>query len=438
MAKCLIESLLLLITVPTIAEMLVTNQEPRATINKMNNTFITYEKALSILEEHKGNFRIESRNLEDCIGAYLAEDLIADRCFPPFDRVCMDGIAIAYDSFKKGQRVYTIESIAPAGNPQLTLKDSQNCIEVMTGAIMPNGVDSVIRYEDLTIEADTATINLDALNHKQNVHFKGIDIAVGTIIVPKGERLSSAEINIAATIGKATLKVKKMPRVVIFSTGDELVPVHQTPLLHQIRKSNSYGIQATLKEWGVSAELKHLTDNKEEMLSTVSRLLNEYDLFIFSGGVSKGKFDYLPDVLEELKIKKHFHKIQQQPGKPFWFGSNSNDKKIFALPGNPVSSFVCSYVYLRYWLKVSLGIESKTCYVTLKNDVEFKPNLVYFLEATLESTQEGKLVANAIKGNGSGDFANLVKTDGFLILPQNKNHFLANEVYPFVSYRTSW
>ncbi|MEH6770688.1 molybdopterin molybdotransferase MoeA [Maribacter arcticus] len=404
----------------------------------MENTFIPYEKALSILEEHKGEFPIESRNLEDCIGAYLAEDLLADRDFPPFDRVTMDGIAIVYGTFENGKRTFNIESVAAAGTPQLTLKDTQNCIEVMTGAIMPNGVDTVIRYEDLTIENNQATINLDSLNHKQNVHFKGIDIAQGTKIVNQGKKLSSAEINIAAAVGKASLLVKKMPKVVIFSTGDELVPVHQTPKLHQIRRSNIYGIQATLKEWGVLAKLEHLADNKEEMLATISVLLKEYDLFIFTGGVSKGKFDYLPDVLEELKVKKHFHKIQQRPGKPFWFGSNTEGKKIFALPGNPVSSFVCVYMYLQFWLQKSLGIEQEVLHVKLKNDVEFKPDLVYFLEATLESNPDGTLSAEAIKGNGSGDFANLVKTDGFLILPQNKSQFFANEVYPFVPYRTKW
>tara|TARA_R110002074_G_scaffold203432_10_gene371431 strand:+ start:21310 stop:22524 length:1215 start_codon:yes stop_codon:yes gene_type:complete len=404
----------------------------------MENVFIPYEKALSILEKQRGDFSTEKRNLEDCIGAYLAEDLIADRDFPPFDRVTMDGIAIAYKAFEKGQRTFIIEATAAAGTLQLTLLNKSNCIEVMTGAIMPNNVDTVIRYEDLTIEDNKATINLRILNHKQNVHFKGIDIAQGTIIVNQGKKLSSAEINIAAAVGKASLVVKKMPKVVIFSTGDELVPVHQTPKLHQIRRSNVYGIQATLKEWGVSSELQHLADDKKEMLIVISRLLKEYDLFIFTGGVSKGKFDYLPDVLEELHIKKHFHKIQQRPGKPFWFGSNANGKKIFALPGNPVSSFVCVYMYLQFWLQKSLGIKSETLYVHLKNDVEFKPDLVYFLEASLESKPDGKLVAEAIKGNGSGDFANLVKTDGFLILPQNKSQFFANDVYPFVPYRTKW
>ena len=172
---------------------------------EMENVFIPYEKALSILNEHKGDFPTESRNLENCIGAYLAEDLIADRDFPPFDRVTMDGIAIAYETFAKGQRTFTIEATAAAGTPQQSLLNSLNCIEVMTGAIMPNGVNTVIRYEDLTIEDNQATINLDILNHKQNVHFKGIDIAQGSIIVKQGEKLSSAEINRVTALSAVSL-----------------------------------------------------------------------------------------------------------------------------------------------------------------------------------------------------------------------------------------
>ncbi|NHF59874.1 molybdopterin molybdotransferase MoeA [Flavobacteriaceae bacterium TP-CH-4] len=404
----------------------------------MENVFIPYEKALSILASHRGDFPIQSRKLGDCIGAYLAEDLIADRDFPPFDRVTMDGIAIRHDRFKGGQQEYIIEATAAAGAPQMTLRDPQNCIEVMTGAIMPRGVDTVIRYEDLKISDGKATLLLDTLEYKQNIHFKGMDIPQGAVIVQKGKQISSAEINIAAAVGKAELKVRQLPKVVIFSTGDELVDVHETPKLHQIRRSNIYGIQATLKEWGIPADLHHLADDKKEMLQVISIALNKYDLFVFTGGVSKGKFDYLPDVLEALHIEKHFHKIQQRPGKPFWFGSTANGKKIFALPGNPVSSFVCVYMYLKFWLRKSLHIEPETLYVKLKNDVEFKPELVYFLEATLESRPDGTLLADPIKGNGSGDFANLVKTDGFLILPQNKSEFKQGEVYPFVSYRTKF
>ncbi|MEO9891260.1 molybdopterin molybdotransferase MoeA [Aurantibacter sp.] len=403
----------------------------------MNNTFITYENALSILVENTSVLPIQLREIENCIGAYLAEDLIADRPFPPFNRVTMDGIAIVYEQFKKGQREFLIEEIAAAGTSQKTLKDNQNCIEVMTGAVLPKGVDTVIRYEDLSINevTNTVTINIDVLKFKQNIHFKGMDIAEGNVIVSKGKQISSAEINIAATIGKAELKITELPKTVIISTGDELVPIEEVPELHQIRKSNVYGIQATLKEWGINAELEHVADHKEEMIKAIANLLDSFDVLIFTGGVSKGKFDYLPEVLQELKVQKHFHKIQQRPGKPFWFGTNEAGKKIFALPGNPVSSFVCTYIYIQYWLKKSLGLQENTLYVKLKKDIQFKPNLVYFLEATLESNAQGNLVANPIKGNGSGDFTNLTHTDGLLILPQHKSEFKKGEVYPFVRFR---
>lgn len=228
-----------------------------------------------------------------------------------------------------------------------------------------------------------------------------------------------------------------MPKAVIISSGDELVDVHETPLTHQIRRSNVYGIQNTLKEWGIPVELRHLPDNKEEMKIILATLLQDYDLLVITGGVSKGKFDYLPEVLTSLDVVKHFHKIQQRPGKPFWFGTSKNNKRVFALPGNPVSSFVCVYIYLKFWLIKSLGIEESMLYVILNQDVQFEPNLIYFLEATLESNVNGSLMATPVKGNGSGDFANLVKADGFLILPQNKTIFTKGEVYPFVPYRNN-
>jgi molybdopterin molybdotransferase len=401
----------------------------------VEKTFITYEEALSILEQNKNSFETIKVPIKDCGGYVLAEDLKADRDLPPYDRVTMDGIAIDYEAFKNGQREFSIMGVAPAGSAQQTLDDKRSCIEVMTGAILPNKTDTVIRYEDLAITDGKACIEIAEIEHHQNIHFKGSDIVKGSVITKAGNLISSAEINVAAATGKSNVAIKKMPKAVIISTGDELVDVHETPLTHQIRRSNVYGIQNTLKEWGVQVELRHLPDDKEEMKTIIARLLQEFDVLVITGGVSKGKFDYLPDVLTSLEVVKHFHKIQQRPGKPFWFGTSKNNKRVFALPGNPVSSFVCVYIYLRFWLIKSLGIEENMFYATLNEDVHFKPDLIYFLEAKLEYKTDGYLNATPFKGNGSGDFANLVKADGFLILPQNKTVFKKGEVYPFVPYR---
>jgi len=404
----------------------------------MNNTFITYEEALRLLENNKTTFPNVALPLQDTGGKILAEDLIADRDFPPYHRVTMDGIAIRYNTFENGIDTFKIQEIAPAGEAQKTLEDANSCIEIMTGAILPNNTDTVIRYEDLEIENGTAKIGVPEIKKRQNIHFKGIDITAGTVIKKAGEKISSAEIKVAASIGKESLLVKKMPSVVVISTGDELVNVNEKPLPHQIRRSNVYGIKNTLEKWGIHASIKHIKDDKDEMEKIIAQVLQDFDVLIFTGGVSKGKFDFLPDILNTLEVQKFFHKIQQRPGKPIWFGSKNNDTYVFGLPGNPVSSFVCLYVYVRYWLLKSLNISENVIYAALTEDVTFNPNLIYFLEAKLNCNENGKMFAQPIKGNGSGDFLNLVKTDGFLMLPQEKQSFMKGEIYPFIPYRNKF
>ena len=389
----------------------------------MSKLFITYQEALSILEDKKTTFPLTAIPINDCGGKFLAEDLVADRDFPPYHRVTMDGIAIRHRTFENGTQLFPIQDVAPAGAAQKTLTDITKCIEVMTGAILPEKTDTVIRYEDLEIKDGVAKINIDTIIKRQNIHFKGIDITENTVIKRAGEQISSAEINIAAATGKDKVHIRKMPKVVVISTGDELVDVHETPLVHQIRRSNVYGIKNTFKEWGIKADLKHLPDNKTEMQGIIAQLLLDYDMLVITGGVSKGKFDFLPDVLDNLGVVKHFHKIQQRPGKPFWFGTKGNDTHVFALPGNPVSSFVCLYAYIRFWLQKSLKIEDEPLYVTLKEDIIFNPDLIFFTEAKLISEENGTLSALPIFGNGSGDFINLINTDGFFNTSAEKENF---------------
>lgn len=403
----------------------------------MKKNFITYEEALSVLKANTLFMKSVKIPLKKSGGMILDEHLIADRDFPPFNRVTMDGIAINYKSYASGNKNYRVSGISPAGSPQKTLKNNNECLEVMTGSILPVNSDTVIPYEDIILKNDKASLKKININKNQNVHFKGMDRQSQSIIVKSGTQISSAEINIAASIGKSKVFVKKMLKAIILSSGDELVDIDELPQPHQIRKSNVYGIQNTLKAWGVKSKLAHLPDNKLEIKNIISKLLNKFDFLIMTGGVSKGKYDYLPEVLESINVEKHFHKIQQRPGKPFWFGTSKNNKKIFALPGNPVSSFVCLYAYIRYWLLESLNLKDSKFYVTLEKEVLFKPNLIYFLEAKISNNPDGKTYAMPMHGNGSGDFSNLVEADGFLILPQEKEVFLKGNIYPFIPYRSN-
>ena len=401
----------------------------------MEKHFISYTEALKIIEKHSVEFPEVEMPIKDCTHAFLAEGIRADRETPPFDRVTMDGIAIVYDRFQNGYKAFKIEAIAAAGDTAKKLEDSKNCIEVMTGAVLPEGTDTVIRYEDITIAEGVAHINVATIKNGQNIHRKGADIRKDTVVITPGKQLSAAEINIAAAYGKASLKVKKMPAVTVISTGNELVSIDEKPLPHQIRRSSVYAIRNTLKEWGIIADLVHSPDDKETLHTTIREQLALNNVLIFTGGVSKGKFDYLPEVLDELKIDKLFHKVQQRPGKPFWFGKSKEGKLIFALPGNPVSTIACLYVYIKHWLFYSLNKSNTTIYTKLNEDLEFKLDLTYFPAAKLSPNPNGYLTADIITGNGSGDFVSLAKADGFLVLPQEKTVFKKGEVYPFIPFR---
>jgi molybdopterin molybdotransferase len=397
---------------------------------------ITVEEALTIINENLVDFGTEKISLDKSLNRVLKENLKTDRDLPPYDRVTMDGIAIQYEEFVSGKVSFPIEDIAAAGMPRKRLSSGKNCLEVMTGSIMPLNCDTVIRYEDLKIKDQTATIIVSNLSPKQNIHYKGEDRKSKELIVAKDTIISSAEIGVAASIGKSDILVSRLPRTLVISTGDELVPINAIPLDHQIRRSNVYRIVTSLLDYGIQADNKHLNDDEEEITRALKVYLENYDVLILSGGVSKGKFDFLPRVLEKVGVKKLFHRIKQRPGKPFWFGKYRDKCTIFALPGNPVSSFLCMHRYFNYWLHSSLNSKISTipC-AELTRDVQFKPDLTYFLEVKIKFNNQGKILATPVKGNGSGDLANLVDADAFIELPRGKEFYTSGEVYPVYFYR---
>jgi len=411
---------------------------------------ITSQKALQIILDSTENFGIEEIPFLDSLGRILKEDIKADRDFPPFNRVSMDGISVSFDIFTKGIREFPIENIQPAGSPQTELKNELYCIEVMTGAVLPENTDAVIPYEQVTIEKGKATVQIDQIKHLQNIHLQGKDRKGKDILVEKNSLISAAEIGVFATVGKNLVKVARQPKVMIISTGDELVEVSEKPLTHQIRRSNSYTLVSLLQQLRIQSETAHIVDDKPLLEEKIRQYLEEYDVLLFSGAVSKGKFDFLPEILDELEVEKLFHRVKQRPGKPFWFGvsdlnsmNEQNEKDatqpkrttIFAFPGNPVSTFVGCVKYFYPWYKKSMGLSFQNMdKAILSEDFIFKPELTYFLQVTLEN-KNGVLYARPFMGNGSGDLANLADADAFLELPDDRNEFKKGEVFPLITFR---
>lgn len=394
---------------------------------------ISVEQALQTILNSTQYFGVEEIPFIKSVGRILKEDIKADRDFPPFNRVSMDGIVIDYTSLKNGQRSFKIEGIQAAGSKQISLNNSANCIEVMTGAVLPKNANTVIRYEDVDIENGIATITIDEIKNAQNIHNKGKDGKVGDLLIKENTKISAAEIGVLATVGKSLVKVAKQPKVMIVSTGDELVGVDEFPLTYQIRRSNVFTLVSLLERVNIPSETAHITDDKPVLKSKIDNYLQEYDVLLFSGAVSKGKFDFLPEVFEELGVEKLFHKVAQRPGKPFFYGKKNNCN-VFGFPGNPISTFVNCLVYFYPWYYKSVGLEAKEETAILAADVTFKPSLTYFLQVKLNS-KFGHLVATPITGNGSGDLASLVNSDAFIQLPKDKIEFKKGEVYKIISYR---
>ncbi|MEQ8419092.1 MAG: molybdopterin molybdotransferase MoeA, partial [Arenibacter algicola] len=212
-----------------------------------------YQKVLALHQD----FGLEQIPLETAMGRVLAEDIVADRNFPPFNRATKDGIAINYDAIENGLTSFKIEGVLAAGMPSQQLKDTSNCIEIMTGAVVPDNADTVVMYEHLIIENGAATLTKNP-NRGQDIHLDGSDQKKGDLVLKKHCILSASEIGVLAAVGKASVKVRKLPKVAIVSTGNELVEVEEIPLPHQIRKSNIHTLYAALSEEGIVPTKLHL------------------------------------------------------------------------------------------------------------------------------------------------------------------------------------
>jgi len=392
---------------------------------------INFEDAFSKVLKHTKDFGEETVALKNSVGRVLAETICADRDFPPFNRSTKDGIALNYKSILEGKTELKIEGICSAGIPQQELKEDYNCLEIMTGAVLPKNADTIVMYEHVTINEGVVTINEIPIQGI-NIHAQGTDEKEGAVLLSPGTIIDAAEVGVLATVGKSIVKVKKLPKISVISTGNELVPVEEKPLPHQIRKSNILSIEAALHKEYIIPQQLHLVDKKEEIKKSLSIALKNNDALLLSGGVSKGKYDFIPEVMEELGVEKVFHRVAQKPGKPFWFGIHKQTNTIiFSFPGNPVSTFTNYHVYFLPWLKKSLGLPQDNLQIQLQEEIEAKPPLTKFVQVTT-FLEKGMFCGKLIHGNGSGDLTTLSRANGFVCLSPMEDVYKIGELVPFI------
>jgi len=334
--------------------------------------------------------------LRDAAGCVLRQPVRAERDQPPFDRVAMDGIALASATLQRGQRDFRVAGTQAAGAPPLALADDNDCIEIMTGAMLPAGCDCVIPVERITLCDGIAHVANDVVAAPWlNLHRRGIDCRAGDEVLHSNTHLGAPEVAVLASAGLVHVQVTRMPRIVVISTGDELIEPGQPLSDWQIRRSNVYGVLAALRNHGYARLADdHIVDDQTVLRERLRKHLENADVLILSGGVSMGKFDFVPGILDALGVRQVFHKIAQRPGKPMWFGVRDDGKAVYALPGNPVSTLVCMARYVLPGLRIAVGaVDRASEMVRLTSETKVLPTLSTLLPVRITSDASGQLSA---------------------------------------------
>lgn len=378
-----------------------------------------------LIGEHVTCLPIESLPLAQCGGAVLRENVYGERDAPPFDRVAMDGIALRAADTRE-QREFRIQARQAAGDAPLTLAAGNHCIEIMTGAMLPEGCDAVVPVERLQVQAGIARLEDGlAVTPGMNIHARGSDSARGALLLAAGTRLAAPEIAVAAGAGMARVRVSSQPNIVVISTGNELVEPGEPVLPHQVRRSNAYAVLAALRQRGFRRVADdHVRDDAGELRARLRFHLDTHDVLILSGGVSMGALDLVPGALRELGVREVFHKVEQRPGRPLWFGVGPAGQAVFGLPGNPVSTLVCLARYVTPALYAAMGeAPAAPQRLALAEPFEVRHALTSFLPVRIVGDDWGRDWAEPRPTNGSGDFTSLTGTDGFVELPPGPNRF---------------
>ncbi len=368
---------------------------------------------------------IESLPVGQCVGAVLRENIYAERDQPPFDRVAMDGVALASSVAAGGRRRFKVQATQAAGEPPAALTGSDGCIEVMTGAVLPEGCDTVVPFETLHRGEGGVELAGGPPRPWSNVHRRASDQPQGALLLAVGSVLHAPEVAVSASAGMARVRVSSQPTIVAISTGNELVEPGEPIAPHQVRRSNSYAVAAALKDHGFQRVADdHLRDDTAQLRARLQRHLLTHEVLILCGGVSMGRFDLVPEALEAIGVRCLLHGIAQRPGRPMWYGTSADGRSVFALPGNPVSTLVCLSRYVVPALCAAMGMAAPAPErAALAAALPWSRTLTGFIPVRVHHDDWGRMWATPCPTHGSGDFTALALTSGFIELPPGPADF---------------
>ena len=385
---------------------------------------LSVDQAIAILDGIALRPRVVELGLMEAIDHRLAEDIFADRDYPPFDKAVMDGYAIhAADAVEAGARLAVVETIA-AGEFGAFAVRSGEASKIMTGAPMPAGADAVIPIEHTSRDGQDVLLDR-AVKSGNAIARRGSDSPADRLLVPRGSVIGPVQVGVAASVGKAQVKVFDRPSVGVLTTGNEVVPMHQSPVGAQIRNSNGPMIGSLLQQIGCKVvDLGIVCDDREELKQAIQDGMR-LDALVLTGGMSMGERDYVPVLLREIGFDLKISKLRIKPGKPFVFAMNSsmarpaNPRLVFGLPGNPLSAFVCAIrLASRVLLRLGgLPLEALRRELPLRAiSIDLPANGPR--ELYLPAFEEGESV-HPLSPAGSADLFTLSRANCLIVRPEN-------------------
>jgi molybdopterin molybdotransferase len=372
---------------------------------------ITFNKALEVINQNKFLLDTERVDLVESYNRVIREDVFSDINMPPFDKSAMDGYACRREDIHNELEVI---EIIPAGySPQKKIGKNQ-CSKIMTGAVMPQGADCIIIVEEVDIISENK-IRFKQQTTSDNLCRKGEDVVAGEKLIPSGSRITAKEIASLALCGKVNPLVSKKPKIGIITTGDEIVEPYLTPKHSQIRNTNAYQLLFQSRQFGCDIVYYGIAADTEQSISEMIFKSKDNDLTIITGGVSMGDYDLVPSALLKCGFEILFDQVAIQPGKPTVFGRQQN-KFVFGMPGNPVSSFICFELFVKEFLAIAMGLNEyvKVFKMQLAKEINRKRNnRLAWVPVKINSDNK----VEPVEYHGSAHISSLSVADGITSIP---------------------
>jgi len=389
---------------------------------------LTYEEALREVLAQVPEPKVVRVPLRKSLGRVLAHPVLADLDLPPFKKSFMDGYAVRSQDAATAPVKLEVIGVVAAGRPSQPQVEAGKAVQIMTGAAVPPGADAVQMIEKTRPGGAETVELLEPVTKGENVAAQGNEVRQGETVLVSGRALGAAEMGVLATFGHKEVEVYAAPTVAVIPTGDEIVEVEEKPVFGQIRNSNAHTLWAQCHNLGLDAQVFPVTpDDPERTREVVSQGL-QYDLLLFSGGVSMGEYDYVHRILEEEGVSIFVQKAAIKPGKPIVVG-RKGDHLIFGLPGNPVSAFVTFEVFVRPAVRHWMGFQSPclpSVWGELVAETRQKPGRKFFKQART-FWKGDKFGVEPIETRGSADLVAFSSANSLMVLEADVTHLPAGE-----------